>query len=84
MGISAFVGSDLRILVESHLALKRKTGARGLRSIIEDVMCNVMYDVPSRSDVSKCIVTKEAIINKDEPMLVTSDRAKAKKKEQSA
>ena len=47
-------------------------------------MCNVMYDVPSRSDVSKCIVTKEAIINKDEPMLVTSDRAKAKKKEESA
>ena len=68
----------------AQLALKRKTGARGLRSIIEEVMCNVMYDVPSRSDVSKCIVTKEAIINKDEPMLVTSDRAKAKKKEESA
>ena len=65
-------------------ALKRKTGARGLRSIIEGIMRNVMYDVPSRSDVSKCIVTKESIINKDEPMLVTSDRSKGKKKEESA
>jgi len=68
----------------AQAALKRKTGARGLRSIIEDVMCNVMYDVPSRNDVSKCIVTKESIVNKDEPILVTSDRSKAKKKEESA
>ncbi len=68
----------------AQAALKRKTGARGLRSIIEEVMCNVMYDVPSRTDVSKCIVTKEAIVNKDEPILVTSDRGKAKKKEESA
>jgi len=69
----------------AQAALKRKTGARGLRSIIEEVMCNVMYDVPSRTDVSKCIVTKECILNKDEPILVTSgERSKAKKKEESA
>lgn len=69
----------------AHAALKRKTGARGLRSIIEEVMCNVMYDVPSRTDVSKCIVTKECIQNKDEPILVTSgERSKPKKKEESA
>ena len=69
----------------AQAALKRKTGARGLRSIIEEVMCNVMYDVPSRSDVNKCIVTRECILNKDEPILVTSgERAKAKKKEESA
>ena len=68
----------------AQMALKRKTGARGLRSIIEEVMCNVMFDVPSRCDVNKCIVTKEAITNRDEPILVTSDRTKAKKKEESA
>ena len=69
----------------AHAALKRKTGARGLRSIIEEVMCNVMYDVPSRNDVSKCIVTKECILKKDEPILVTSgERSKPKKKEESA
>ena len=68
----------------AQMALKRKTGARGLRSIIEEIMCNVMYDVPSRCDVNKCIVTKEVITNRDEPILVTSDRTKTKKKEESA
>jgi ATP-dependent Clp protease ATP-binding subunit ClpX len=64
-------------------ALKRNTGARGLRAIIESIMRNVMYDVPSRVDVSKCIVTKEVVLNKEEPILVTVDR-KSKKKEESA
>lgn len=64
-------------------ALKRKTGARGLRAIIETIMRNVMYEVPSRTDVAKCIVTKDVVQNKEEPMLVTIDR-KSKKKEESA
>lgn len=64
-------------------ALKRNTGARGLRAIIEAIMRNVMYDVPSRCDVAKCIVTKEVVLNKEEPILVTVDR-KTKKKEESA
>lgn len=64
-------------------ALKRNTGARGLRAIIEGIMCNVMYEVPSRTDVTKCTVTKEAVLNKEEPILVTVDR-KNKKKEESA
>ncbi len=64
-------------------ALKRKTGARGLRSIIEAIMRNVMYEVPSRGDVAKCIVTREVVLSKEEPILVTVDR-KAKKKEESA
>lgn len=64
-------------------ALKRNTGARGLRSIIEGIMRNVMYDVPSRTDITKCIVTKEVVTSKEEPMLVTVER-KNKKKEESA
>ena len=68
----------------AHEALKRKTGARGLRSIIEEIMCNVMYEVPSRCDVDRCIVTKEVVAKQGEPILVTSDRAKTKKKEESA
>ncbi len=67
----------------AHEALKRKTGARGLRSIIEGIMRNVMYEVPSRGDVAKCIVTGEVVLSKEEPILVTIDR-KAKKKEESA
>ncbi|EGO64380.1 ATP-dependent protease ATP-binding subunit ClpX [Acetonema longum] len=64
-------------------ALKRNTGARGLRAIIEAIMRNVMYDVPSRNDVTKCIVTKEVVVNKEEPIVVTAER-KTKKKEESA
>ncbi|MCE5284870.1 MAG: ATP-dependent Clp protease ATP-binding subunit ClpX [Pelosinus sp.] len=59
-------------------ALKRNTGARGLRAIIEAIMRNVMYEVPSRGDVSKCTVTQEVIVNKEEPILVTTERKKAK------
>ncbi|KAF1854772.1 hypothetical protein Lal_00008047 [Lupinus albus] len=54
-------------------ALKRNTGARGLRAIIEGIMRNVMYEVPSRTDITKCTVTKEVVLNKEEPILVTSE-----------
>lgn len=64
-------------------ALKRNTGARGLRAIIESIMRNVMYEVPSRTDVAKCIVTKEVVVSKEEPVMVTVER-KTKKKEESA
>ena len=60
-------------------ALKRKTGARGLRSIIENIMRNVMYEVPSVDGASHCRVTKEVISDKKDPVL-TIDKAKAKTK----
>ena len=53
-------------------ALKRSAGARGLRAIIETVMRNVMYDVPSRSDVVKCIVTADCIRNHAEPKMIVA------------
>lgn len=52
-------------------ALKRKAGARGLRAIIESIMRNVMYDVPSRDDINKCIVTEAAVREHTEPQMVT-------------
>ena len=63
-------------------AIKRSTGARGLRAILEEVMLDVMYDIPSRGDVTKCVVTKEVILKKEDPLLVTVERKK--KKEESA
>ena len=51
-------------------AIERKTGARGLRSILESVMTDIMYDIPSRTDVKKCIVTKDTIDGKEKPTLV--------------
>lgn len=59
-------------------AIKRNTGARGLRAIIEDLMLDVMYDIPSRKDVTKCIVTKEVVEKKEKPILVSEDRPKKK------
>ena len=43
-------------------AIERKTGARGLRSIIEGIMLDVMYELPSRDDIAKCIITKETVL----------------------
>ena len=58
-------------------ALKRKTGARGLRSIIEGIMRNVMYDVPSIEGVTACRVTKDVITSKKEPILTVNKDAKS-------
>ncbi|MBR6679449.1 MAG: ATP-dependent protease ATP-binding subunit ClpX, partial [Phascolarctobacterium sp.] len=51
-------------------ALKRNAGARGLRAIIESIMRNVMYEVPSRDDVVKCIVTEETVREHAEPQMI--------------
>ena len=54
-------------------ALRRNTGARGLRAIIEDIMLDVMYEVPSRVDVTKVVITKDIVEKKEKPLLVTVD-----------
>ena len=60
-------------------ALKRKTGARGLRSIIEGLMRNVMYEVPSIEGVTACRVTKETVNNQKDPVLTIDKKAKGGK-----
>ncbi len=55
----------------SERALQLKTGARGLRTIIEEVLLEVMYEIPSRADVRKCIISKETILHGKAPLLVT-------------
>lgn len=54
-------------------ALKRKTGARGLRAIMEELMLDVMYDIPSRDDVIKCTVTEDTVLNKTLPNLIIDE-----------
>ena len=65
-------------------AIRRNTGARGLRAIVEDIMLNVMYDLPSRNDVAKCVVTQDVVLKKEEPLLVVADKPRKNKKEESA
>jgi ATP-dependent Clp protease ATP-binding subunit ClpX len=60
-------------------AIERKTGARGLRAILEDIMLNVMYEIPSRDDIEKCVITKDTILNRQEPMLIIADSQKPRK-----
>ncbi|GIP31332.1 ATP-dependent protease ATP-binding subunit ClpX [Paenibacillus sp. J2TS4] len=63
-------------------AMKRSTGARGLRAILERIMLDTMYDIPSRTDVHDCTVTKAVVEEKIAPMLTTKEEDK--KKEESA
>lgn len=49
----------------AKIAIKNKTGARGLRTIIEDVMTDIMYEIPSQTDITKCVITKDTIYTKE-------------------
>lgn len=60
-------------------AIERKTGARGLRSILEGALMDIMYEAPSRDDVEKIVVTKECIEKGTEPFIITSDKKKKQK-----
>jgi len=53
-------------------ALEQKTGARGLRTVVEGLMLDVMYSVPSEEDVSKCVITKAAVEKQEQPLVVRS------------
>ena len=57
-------------------ALERNTGARGLRSIIEEIMRDIMYDIPSNEKIVKCIITKETVLNKANPELILDENKK--------
>lgn len=65
-------------------AIKRKTGARGLRAIIESIMLDVMFELPSRDDVTKCKITKETVLDNVAPQLTTREGQVIDPKEESA
>ena len=61
----------------AHKAIELKTGARGLRSIMEDCMLDTMYDTPSNSAIRKIIITKDAILKKSKPIIITDEEKSA-------
>ena len=65
--------TDDALEVVADEALKRNTGARGLRAILEEVLLEVMYELPSRSDIVQCVVDKETVSRRLPPTLVTED-----------
>jgi ATP-dependent Clp protease ATP-binding subunit ClpX len=64
-----FTDDALRAI--AHLALNRKSGARGLRAIIESVMTETMYELPSLTGITKCIITEDAVLGKARPALIS-------------
>lgn len=75
---------DEAIVRVAEKAIERKTGARGLRSIMEFVMTDIMYEIPSRDDIRKCIITRGTIDYNTGPTLVLTDTKRLEKKEESA
>ena len=74
-------GVDLQFTKDALVAIAtkaqtRKTGARGLRSILEETMLEVMYDLPSLQGVKKCIVNKDVIDKKEAPTLIYQEQKK--------
>lgn len=63
-----FTDGSLKLVAKEALA--RKAGARGLRAILEDIMLDVMYDLPSKSNVKECIVSEEVVMKTRDPILV--------------
>jgi ATP-dependent Clp protease ATP-binding subunit ClpX len=64
-----FTDDALRAIAES--AIKHKTGARGLRTVLEETLMDVMYEIPGRGDVKKCVVNADSVLNKTRPLLLT-------------
>ena len=74
-----FEDEALNAIVEK--AIERKTGARGLRSIIEEIMRDIMFEIPSNPNIEKCIITKETVKNGEAPRLVINNNREVTKKE---
>ena len=69
------------LLEVAKTAISKKTGARGLRSILEQCMLDVMYEIPTNDKIAKCIVTKDAIQGKEQPKLIEGEKKKPEEKE---
>ena len=65
-------------------AILRGTGARGLRAIMEEVLLSVMYEVPSRDDVARVVITREAVLENVNPTIVPRETPKRERREKSA
>jgi ATP-dependent Clp protease ATP-binding subunit ClpX len=76
--------SDEALAAVAEQALLRKTGARGLRAILEEVLLPVMYDIPSRDDVAKVVVTDQTVRDNVNPTIVPRQPARRERRDRSA
>ena len=73
-----FEKEALELIVDK--AIERKTGARGLRSIIEEIMRDIMFEIPSNPKIEKCIITKETVEKKEPPKIIINNSREVPKK----
>ena len=73
-----FEPEALNVIVDR--AIERKTGARGLRAIVEEIMRDIMFEIPSNPKVEKCIITKETVENKDAPRIIINNNREIPKR----
>ncbi len=69
--------SDASLRAVARQAVRRKSGARGLRSILETVMLDLMYEIPSRDDVEECMINEEVIEQGSKPLMVLKQEAES-------
>jgi ATP-dependent Clp protease ATP-binding subunit ClpX len=69
--------TDDAIMEIARLAVKRETGARGLRSILEDLMLDLMYEIPSQSNISEVIINREAVLERKSPIILYKSKAES-------
>ncbi len=73
--ILKFTDGALRAVAK--LSMERKSGARGLRSILENTMLEVMYDIPSQSDIKECVISEEVVLKKEKPILIYETKSES-------
>ncbi len=69
--------TDTALSAIARKAIKRKTGARGLRAILEDLMLDVMYEIPSQKGVKECLITEDTVLKNEKPLLVYEKKAES-------
>ena len=69
--------SEGALLAIARKATQRKTGARGLRAILEEIMLDVMYEIPSQKGIKECIINEEVVVNKEKPVLIYERQAES-------
>jgi len=69
--------TDGALVAIAREGLKRKAGARGLRSILESIMLDIMYDLPSQSNIKECIISEETIVRKEKPIVLYEKKAES-------
>ena len=69
--------SDAAIRAISEKAISRKTGARGLRAVLEEAMLDIMFELPSRDDIEEVVISEEVVLKNEKPLLVFQNQKQA-------